>query len=182
MNSISGISYVMVDVETTGVKPDQSKITRIDAVRITNGVIDYDSLFSEYVNPGQDIPPEIQKITGITNDVVLHAAGIDTVLRRFHEFIDGSILVSHHAVFPKRFLAAAADACRLPRISLPWLCTLKLSRELFKDQKCSLTSVCQYLEVVIDDNSLDVFVEAECFLKLKELMVSKFDKTASYLA
>jgi DNA polymerase III epsilon subunit-like protein len=182
MNKVSDISYVIVDVETTGVSLEKGRITRIDAIRITDGLIDYDSLFSEYVNPGQDIPPEIQKITGITNDVVRHAPEIGTVLRRFHEFIDSSILVSHHAVFPKRFLAAAADACQLPRIQLPWLCTLKLSRELFKDKSCSLTSVCQYLGVAIDNDSLDVLVEAECFLKLKELMVNKFDQAASNLA
>lgn len=164
-----GLKFVLIDVETTGISKRDSRIARIDAVKIFNNAICYNDIFSKYVNPGVIIPKEIEEIIGITNEMVKDAPPLGNVLSELYEFAKGSILVSHNAVFTAGFLEEAANLSKLGQINLPWLCTLKLSRSLFKGQSCSLYSICGYLEVEIEDPPNYPILEAKCFLKLKKL-------------
>ena len=164
-----GLKFVLIDVETTGISKRDSRIARIDAVKISNNAICYNDIFSKYVNPGVIIPKEIEEIIGITNEMVKDAPPLGNVLSELYEFAKGSILVSHNAVFTAGFLEEAANLSKLGQINLPWLCTLKLSRSLFKGQSCSLYSICGYLEVEIEDPPNYPILEAKCFLKLKKL-------------
>ncbi len=137
--------FVVVDIETTGLNPKKDGITEIGAVKIVGKeIVD---TFSCFVNPGVPIPPDIVKLTGITDEMVRDAPTIEEVLPRLLEFFGDAVLVAHNAPFDLGFIK---EKCRRigARISNPILDTLSLSRELFNDiKRHSLDVVAQYLSV-----------------------------------
>jgi DNA polymerase III epsilon subunit family exonuclease len=102
---LTGADLVVVDVETTGWLADSASITEIGAVRLACDQPARE--FSVLVNPGTPIPPDIMKLTGITDDMVAGAPPIGEVLPRFIEFAHGSVMVAHNAPFDLGFLTAA---------------------------------------------------------------------------
>lgn len=122
------------DTETTGLDPKKGhRIVEIAGVRIENGIIT-EQTFSSFVNPEREIPLEAQRINHISNDDVINAPSIMTVLPEFLEFSKGSILFAHNAAFDKGFLENEKEFCwgyvELPEI----LCTMRLSQNLFPTQ------------------------------------------------
>ena len=76
-------TYVVFDLETTGLSATQNRIIEIGAVKITGGKIT--DRFSTFVNPDVPIPFEIEKLTGISDSMVLEAPSIERVLPEFLE-------------------------------------------------------------------------------------------------
>ena len=64
-------SYVVVDLETTGLQPAKDRILEIGAVKVENGEVK--DTFCTFINPRMAIPPFIQALTGITQDMVENA-------------------------------------------------------------------------------------------------------------
>ena len=77
--------YVIIDLETTGLDPETSKIIQLSAVRFLDhkGV----ATFSEYINPGIHIPEEVSSLTGITDETVSTAPAIEDKIQKFLEFV-----------------------------------------------------------------------------------------------
>ena len=71
-------SYVVFDIETTGLTAGYDKITEIGAVKIINGKIG--ERYSTFINPGIPLPHEIVKLTGITDDMLCGAPDISKEL------------------------------------------------------------------------------------------------------
>ncbi|HSH36824.1 exonuclease domain-containing protein, partial [Schnuerera sp.] len=88
-------TFVVFDIETTGLSPKNDMITEIGAIKIVNGKIVDE--FSQLINPERPIPNRIIKITGITDEMVKDKPTIDEVLPDFERFIDGAVLVAHNA-------------------------------------------------------------------------------------
>ena len=107
------ITFVVVDLETTGGSAQTEAITEIGAVKVRGGEVLGE--FATLVDPGRCIPPQITMLTGITDAMVVRAPQIGAVLPAFLEFIRGTVLVAHNAGFDIGFLKAA---CR--RLDLPW--------------------------------------------------------------
>ena len=106
------VTFVVVDLETTGGAPVDADITEIGAVKVRGGEVLGD--FGTLVDPGRDIPPQIVRLTGITTAMVHDAPTIDAVLPMFLEFSEfsrGAVLVAHNAGFDTGFLRAAAARC-----------------------------------------------------------------------
>ena len=99
------VTFVVVDLETTGGSPADSSITEVGAVKVRGGEVLGE--FATLVNPGRAIPPMITVLTGITDAMVLVAPPISEVLPAFLEFARGSVLVAHNAPFDVGFLRAA---------------------------------------------------------------------------
>ncbi len=102
---ITGADLVVVDVETTGWLADSARITEIGAVRLACDQPVRE--FSALVNPGTPIPPDITKLTGISDELVREAPAIGEVLPGFLEFARGSVIVAHNAPFDIGFLTSA---------------------------------------------------------------------------
>ncbi len=101
-------TFVVVDLETTGARPDDARITEIGAVKVRGGEVLGE--FSTLVDPGVAIPPFITLLTGITQAMVTAAPRIEEVLPGFLEFAaldKGTVLVAHNAPFDMGFLKAA---------------------------------------------------------------------------
>jgi len=102
---LADVTFVVVDLETTGGSPKDSAITEIGAVKIRGGQVLGE--FQTLVDPGHPIPPYISVLTGITTMMVAAAPRIAAVLPGFLEFARGAVLVAHNAPFDLGFLKAA---------------------------------------------------------------------------
>jgi DNA polymerase-3 subunit epsilon len=138
------ITFVVVDLETTGGSPATCEITEIGAVKVRGGEVLGE--FATLVNPGVPIPAFISVLTGITDVAVATAPRIDAVLPSFLEFASGSTLVAHNAPFDVGFLKAAAERLQLPWPDFPVLDTARLARRtLDRDEapNCKLSTLAQ---------------------------------------
>ncbi|WP_081844510.1 DEDD exonuclease domain-containing protein [Cellulomonas sp. URHE0023] len=103
---LSDVTFVVVDLETTGGTPADCAITEIGAVKVRGGEVLGE--FQTLVDPGGPVPPFIQVLTGITTTMLIGAPPIEEVLPSFLEFSRGTVLVAHNAPFDIGFLKAAA--------------------------------------------------------------------------
>ncbi|GAA4398814.1 DEDD exonuclease domain-containing protein [Ornithinibacter aureus] len=104
--ALSTVTFVVVDLETTGGSPAECGITEIGAVKVRGGEVLGE--FQTLVNPGGPIPAFISVLTGITDSMVACSPRIEAALPAFLEFAAGSVLVAHNAGFDISFLKAAA--------------------------------------------------------------------------
>ncbi len=104
--SLADVTFVVVDLETTGGSATDSAITEIGAVKVRGGVVLGE--FTTLVRPRVAIPAFITVLTGISNQLVADAPRIETALPAFLEFAQGGVLVAHNARFDVSFLKAAA--------------------------------------------------------------------------
>jgi len=123
-----------VDVETTGSSPERERVTEVGLVGVDfDGddarVIEWSSL----VNPGIPIPPEIQWLTGITNDMVREAPAFGEIAQELYDRLDGAVFVAHNARFDYGFLRAEFARADL-NFHAKTLCTVRLSRHLYPDR------------------------------------------------
>src|SRR5438094_767634 len=79
------VTFVVVDLETTGASPATCSITEVGAVKLRGGQCL--GTFQTLVNPGMAIPPSIVYLTGITEAMVGPAPRIEAVLPSFLEFV-----------------------------------------------------------------------------------------------
>ncbi|MDU0315149.1 DEDD exonuclease domain-containing protein [Phycicoccus sp. M110.8] len=126
--ALADVTFVVVDLETTGGNPNDSAITEIGAVKVRGGQVLGE--FQTLVNPHLPIPPFIQALTGITTAMVADAPRIEVALPAFLEFARGAVLVAHNAGFDVGFLKAAArqQGIEWPRHAV--VDTVHLARQL----------------------------------------------------
>lgn len=119
-------TYVVLDVETTGLDPNQDQIIEIAAVRLEKGQIT--GQLHTLVNPGRPIPPYIQKLTGINDAMVREAPRLTEILPGLLDFMSEAIPAGHNGNFDLAFLNRALGTTAWHR---PLLDTLTLSRILY---------------------------------------------------
>ena len=143
-----GGTFVIVDIETTGLDCNKDKIIEIAACKIRNkDIIDE---FSSLVNPGIDIPKEIEELTGISNEMVAESPDIKTVLKQFIKFCDDCTLVAHNAKFDIGFINNATKENGI-NFNPHYIDTLALARFLLPEYRCHKLSVlCRELEIEND--------------------------------
>jgi DNA polymerase-3 subunit epsilon len=122
------VSFVVVDLETTGGSPVDDAITEIGAVRFEGA--ERVGSFQTLVDPERPIPPAITHLTGISDRSVAGAPSLATVLPTFLEFARGAVIVAHNAAFDVGFLNANLLRLDYPTLPAPAVCTAKLARRL----------------------------------------------------
>lgn len=121
-------AVTFLDLETTGATPLKDRITEIALVRFDHGVetVRWQTL----VNPQQPIPPFIQSLTGINDEMVADAPLFSEVAEKLQSLLEGSVLAAHNVRFDHGFLKT-----EFKRIGVSFspkvLCTVKLSRLLY---------------------------------------------------
>ena len=121
-------TFVVVDLETTGGSPRESRITEIGAVKLRGG--ERVGAFETLVNPGTPIPRSITYLTGIDDGMVAGAPPIEWVLPSFAEFARGCVFVAHNARFDFTFLNVAFERLDYDPLPPPPVCTARLARRV----------------------------------------------------
>ena len=123
---------VFVDIETTGGSYRNSRILEVAAIRYENGEITDE--FSSLINPEAYIPSSITSLTGIRESDIVDAPVFADIADRFSEIMDGAVFIAHNVRFDYSFIKnefGLIGKTFHPRL----LCTVRLSRYLYKMQK-----------------------------------------------
>ena len=164
-------SYVVFDIETTGFSPIKNRIIEIGAVKVEKGEIT--ERFSAFVNPQVPIPFEIEKLTGINDDMVVEAPGIDVVLPQFLAFSEGCVLVAHNANFDMSFIMENANRLGY-ETDFTYVDTVPIARILLPNQaKHTLDAVAKSLGVSLENHHRavdDAEATAQIFVKMLPML------------
>jgi DNA polymerase-3 subunit epsilon len=125
---LSGTTFCVLDLETTGGSPEDDSITEVAALKVTCG--EPVGSFQTLVDPGRPIPAYIRAITGISDELLRGAASIDEVLPTLLEFMRGSVIVAHNARFDVGFLNIALARRGYPKIENRVIDTALLARKI----------------------------------------------------
>ena len=138
-------TFVVLDLETTGLSAQRDRITEVGAVKVRGGEVLGE--LQTFVNPQRSIPASISAVTGITDAMVRDAPPVEAVLPTVLSFLDGHVLVAHNAGFDLGFLRAAAERIEYGPLDPTVLDTARLARRLLKDEvrNCRLATLAQHL-------------------------------------
>lgn len=123
---------VFLDLETTGATAGSDRITEIGLINVRNGVQIEE--WSTLVNPQMSIPQNIQTLTGISNEMVQNAPTFEEVANNLFKKLKDKVLVAHNVRFDFSFLKNEFRFLGYD-YSPKMLCTVRLSRALFPDEK-----------------------------------------------
>ncbi|MBL1227487.1 PolC-type DNA polymerase III [Enterococcus sp. BWR-S5] len=138
---LSEATYVVFDVETTGLSAVYDTIIELAAVKMHKGNII--ETFEQFIDPGHPLSQTTINLTGITDEMVRGSKSEEEVLRLFKEFAEGTILVAHNASFDMGFLNTSNGKYGIPEAENPVIDTLELSRYLhptFKSHRLNTLS------------------------------------------
>ncbi|HEX3565884.1 MAG TPA: exonuclease domain-containing protein [Acidimicrobiales bacterium] len=144
---LSPVTFVVVDVETTGGSPATSSLTEVAAARYRGG--ERIGTYQTLVRPDERIPPFITALTGISDAMVVDAPPIGAMLPSFLEFLGGAVVVGHNIRFDLGFLNQALVATGRDPIANPSVDTLALARRLVRDMvpNCKLGTLAAVLRL-----------------------------------
>ena len=167
---LSEEEYVVFDFETTGFSPVNNRIIEIGAVKVKEGkIVDR---FSTFINPCLPIPYEIEKLTGITDEMVLDAPKVEEIFPAFIEFCQGCVLVAHNAGFDMSFLGENAKRLGIS-VDFTSIDTVGISQMLLEQGKHTLDAIAKTLGIVLDNHHRAVD-DAECtaliFIRFMEML------------
>lgn len=124
-------TYVVFDVETTGLSAVYDTIIELAAVRVRDGeIIDR---FERFANPHHPLSSVTTELTGITDDMVKDAPEVEDVMKDFIDFIGDGVLVAHNASFDMGFFYASCKRADIETAAYPVIDTLELARFLYPD-------------------------------------------------
>lgn len=127
--SLTDLSYVVVDVETTGGSPFAGhRITEIAAVVVSGGEVR--EVYETLVNPERVIPPQIVRLTGITAEMVRGKRPFREVSHEVVGALQGHVFVAHNVAFDWRFVSAEVERASGVALEGRRLCTVRLARKL----------------------------------------------------
>lgn len=129
---LSEVTFVVLDLETTGASSADCAITEVGAVKLRGG--ECLGTYQTLVDPGSAIPVEITVLTGITQAMVMRAPRIETVIPSLLEFLDGAVIVGHNIRFDISFVNAALARLGYQPLAARSVDTLGLARRLLGDE------------------------------------------------
>ena len=162
-------AYVVVDVETTGGRGEQHRVTEVGAVKIINGaVVDR---FQTLLNPQRAIPAGITRLTGISEEMVADAPLFSDIADEFEAFMQDAIFVAHNVDFDYGFIAREFKRLGRP-FRHPKLCTCSSMRKLYPGHKSySLAALCENYGIALRQHHralCDAEAAAELLLLINE--------------
>jgi DNA polymerase III epsilon subunit family exonuclease len=137
-------SFVVVDLETTGLRPGSSRICEIGAVRVRE--LELDEEFELLVDPGMPVGPVITALTGLRDSDLRGSPHPAIAVRRFLEFAGDAVLVAHNARFDLSFLDRETERSTGARLAGPVVDTVGLARRLLagRTSRAGLASLAQF--------------------------------------
>lgn len=125
-------SFVVYDLETTGLDPDQDEFIQIAAMRFSAGCLCPGDTFASYARPRRRISAFIESYTGVCNHHVQDADRPEVVLRGFAAWSGDATLIAHNGLrFDSRFLFATCRRHGLPMREVHSIDSIHMSKMLF---------------------------------------------------
>ncbi|MEO6134026.1 MAG: exonuclease domain-containing protein, partial [Ginsengibacter sp.] len=141
--------YAVVDIETTGGYAATNGITEI-AVFVTDGenVID---TFHTLLNPYYTIPPFVETLTGITNEMVEFERNFKSIADELYELLHDKIFVAHNVNFDYSFIKHHLAGSGYD-LNCKKLCTIRLGRQILPGLRgYGLEKICKHLDIEIEE-------------------------------
>tara|TARA_B100000575_G_scaffold98644_1_gene78721 strand:+ start:40534 stop:41136 length:603 start_codon:yes stop_codon:yes gene_type:complete len=163
-------SFAILDVETTGGKFNEEKITEIS-------ILVYDGrkivkTFETLINPQKDIQPFVQRLTGISNELVKNSPKFKDVSEKINKITKDKIIVAHNVNFDYRIIKNEFQSINV-KYQRDLLCTVDLSKLIFPNLKSyKLTNLLSNFGIV-NENPHRAFSDALGALKLFKILMNK---------
>lgn len=140
-------TFIAVDLETTGLSPEEDYIIEIGALKYQEGKCK--GTFSQLVKPPVSISRRITEITGIDNKMVQNAPSIELVMKDFLDFVgEEKVLLGHNLRFDYSFLKVHAKRLGYD-FPMEGLDTLRIARKFLTNlPKKNLAALCEYYQVI----------------------------------
>lgn len=122
------MKFAVVDLETTGGTPENGRITEVGIVLLDD--FEVVKTYQTLVDPGMPIQPFVQKLTGITDEMVKGQPQFNSIAENVAELLKGRIFVAHNVQFDCRFMRTELRRACI-KMDPPRLCTVKLARRFF---------------------------------------------------
>jgi DNA polymerase III subunit epsilon len=168
---LSSLGFAVVDVETTGGRPENGdRITEIAVVTVKDGTVT--NVFETLVNPERSIPPFITRLTNISWEMVRDKSPFRDVCANVLGALEGNVFVAHNANFDWRFVSAEVSRSTGRELTGRRLCTVRLARRLLPQLRSrSLDWVARHYNVEIPAGMRhraagDALATAHCLLRL----------------
>ena len=177
-------SYIVIDLETTGLSPEWNNIIEIGAIKVENGEII--EVFQQLVNPGFEIDDFIQDLTGITNDMLLSEPNIQDALPDFDAFVRNGIVVGHNVNFDINFLYDDYSYFLKKPFSNGFVDTMRIARKLLPDlEHHRLVDIVSHLGIksgAFHRALADCEYTYQCYEIMKEMILEKYGNYDAFLA
>lgn len=165
---IADVSFAVLDLETTGLPSPNHRIIEFAAVVVESGKAVDD--FSSLVNPGISVPRRIQRMTGITNEMLTDAPPLEQIAGAVIEFLGDRVLVAHNSPFDVNFLNMELNRVLGIELANKALCTVRLTRTLIPGlPSYRLGAVADYFNIEIQQRHRalgDAAATADVFVRL----------------
>ncbi|MFN0154226.1 MAG: exonuclease domain-containing protein [Gaiella sp.] len=181
---LSLASFVVVDLETTGLRPGSARICEIGAQRVER--LELTETFATLVDPGVPLPPVVTALTGIQRSQLRGAPRAELAVRRLLEFSGDAVFVAHNARFDLGFLDIEVERFTGRRIAGPVVDTVWLARRLLQGRlrRVGLASLAHFFGASTEPchRALpDAVATAEIFLHLIGLAQERGVRTVAEL-
>ncbi|MFH1709583.1 MAG: exonuclease domain-containing protein [bacterium] len=188
LGELEGLSYVIVDLETTGLNPAADEIIEIGAIKIEGKEIK--DVFNKLVRPEKRVPENIVDLTGITEDMLTNELPVKPVISQFVNFIGNSILVAHNAEFDASFLKINLKKWLSKDMENLVVCTMLISRDILPNlENHKLPTIARYFGLdianrhrAIGDAELTYQIWLKFMEKLKDKKVITRKDLETYLS
>lgn len=160
----------IVDVETTGLDPQNDRVIEIGVVHMLAGEVQ--DVYATLVNPQRELPPEVTSITGIEAEELTTAPTFEAIFDTLREWLDDRVSVAYNLPFDRAFIQR-----EFQRVQVDWnparcIDPLVFVRELHRKQGSKrLTAVCERLGIPLDSAhraSHDAEATGHVLYKLRE--------------
>ena len=122
-------TYVIFDVETTGLSAIYDKVIELSAVKMKDGEVL--ERFDEFIDPGFPLSEQTTQLTSITDEMVHGSKSEEEVFKMFKDFCDGCIIAGHNVSFDMGFMNTGYRRHKMTEITEPVIDTLPLARFLY---------------------------------------------------
>ena len=182
--ALEDASFVVFDLETTGLAAASARICEIGAVRVER--LELAETFETLVAPGVPLPAPVGRLTGLSDEVLRRAPRVATALRRFSAFAGDAVLVAHNARFDVGFVNRELERLTGKRLSATVIDTVPLARTLLRGrvERLSLASLAFFFGVSVEPchRALpDAQATAEVFVRLLGLAQERGARTVAEL-
>lgn len=170
LRGLDEIEFVIVDTETTGLRPGSHRVIEVAGVRVRGGEVL--GSFQSLLNPGVRIPTFIAQFTGITQEMVSTAPASHEALPDFLNFAEGAVVVGHNVGFDIGFLNYEAQLLG-QSFPIDGLDTIPLARRFLPGlRRFKLDNVANHLKIATSNRHRalgDARVTAAVFFRLLDL-------------